>query len=108
MKITYKINYVCADALNSNENIDFEFEKDGDYIPSDGFLLGGKYCVISDSYFEVATGEATVYGTCFFPRNKAASLQGNIDVKEAQQITFNVIAGLTERYGIKGTYTTRK
>ena len=107
MKITYKINYVCSESINSKENVDFEFVREGDYIPKEGFLLGGKYCVVSDSYYEVAIGEAVIYATCFFPRNRVETTRGQIDSKEAQKIAFIMIAFLTDQYGIKGTYTTR-
>ncbi len=108
MKITYRINFVCHEDLNSKENIDFEFEKDCSHVPQRGFYLGGKYVALSATYYEVATDEAIVYGACFFPRNRVVDLSGNIDSSKAQEVAFNLIAHLTDKYGLKGTYTTRK
>ncbi len=108
MKITYKINFVCHEDLNSKENIDFEFVKKGDYIPQQGFYIGGKFCALNNSYYDVATDEAIVYGACFFPRNRVVGINGDIDSAKAQQVAFNLIAHWADTYGLKGTYTTRK
>lgn len=108
MKISYKINFVCHEDLNSKENIDFVFEKESSHLPQQGFYLGGKYCALSASYYEVATDEAIVYAACFFPRNRVVDLNGGIEPEKAQQVAFNLIAHLTDKYNIRGTYTTRK
>lgn len=108
MKITYKINFVCHQDLNSKENIDFEFVKESSHVPQQGFYLGGKYCALNASYYEVTSDEAIVYAANFFPRNRVVDLNGNIDSEQAQQVAFNLIAHLTDKHGIKGSYTMRK
>jgi len=108
MKITYKINFVCSEDLNSKENIDFEFVKEGNYVPRQGFYLGGKFCALNNSYYEVATDEAIVYAACFFPRNRVVGINGEIDPSKAQKVAFNLIAHLADTYELRGTYTTRK
>ncbi|MFW5712993.1 MAG: hypothetical protein ACOCXF_05105 [bacterium] len=70
--------------------------------------MGGKYCALNNSYYEVATDEAIVYAACFFPRNRVVGMNGEIDSAKAQQVAFNLIAHLADSYGLKGTYTTRK
>jgi hypothetical protein len=108
MKITYKINFVCHKDLNSKENIDFEFVQECSHVPQRGFYLGGIYCALSNSYYEVTTDEAVVYGACFFPRNRVEDFDGNVDHEEAQQVAFDLISHLVDKYGLQGTYTVRK
>lgn len=107
MKVTYKINFACSDNLNSKDNIDYEFSVESNYVPTRGLLLAGKYVVIRESNYDVALDEAVVFGTCYYPRDKATNEYGEIDVKKAQNEAYKLISVLSEKYGLKGTYITR-
>jgi len=107
MKTTYYINFVCSENLNSADNIDYEFTVERDYIPRENMYLGGIFAAVENSAYDVAKDEARVYATCYYPRNKASNSFGDVDVATAQQITYDVIARLSEKYNLKGTYTSR-
>lgn len=107
MKTTYLINFVCSDNLNSPDNIDYEFSVDRDYLPEGTMHVGGIFMVIENSIYDVAKDEGRVYATCYYPRNRTTDPFGEIDIVAAQKITYDLIAQFSERYGLKGTYTTR-
>jgi hypothetical protein len=107
MKQKYLINFVCSNNLNSVENIDFEFTVDRKFLPSGTCLIGGVFLVIQDSVYDVAKDSSEVYATCYYPKNKNTDNFGEVDVEAAQKVTYDVIAMLSDKYDLKGTYTTR-
>ncbi|QRN86448.1 hypothetical protein JR334_04280 [Clostridia bacterium] len=107
MKQKYLINFVCTNNLNSVENIDFEFTVDRNFLPSGTMYVGGVFMVIKDSVYDVAKDEAEIYATCYYPKNKATDAFGEVDIEAAQKVTYDVIAMLSDKYKLKGTYTTR-
>ncbi len=107
MKTTYYINFVCSENLNSADNIDYEVTVDRPYLPRENMTMGGIFMVVENSAYDVAKDEAKVYATCYYPRNKNSDPAGEVDVAGAQKTTYDVIARLSERYGLKGTYTSR-
>lgn len=107
MKTNYLINFVCSNNLNSTDNIDYEFEIERSYLPERSMYVGGIFMVVENSVYDIAKDSAEVFATCYYPKNKAMDSFGDIDIEKAQKITYDVIAMLSERYDLKGTYTTR-
>lgn len=107
MKIKVHVNFVCDVMLNSAQNIDYVFEVERTLLPQKKVLLGGLYCVIEESVYDIVKDQAKIYATCYYPRNKVSAPDGGIDVDKAQQVTFDTIAYLAEKYGLSGTYTSR-
>ena len=107
MKVTYRINFVCSSRLNSTDNIDFEFKVESSYLPTKTCYLGGIFVVVEESNYDVATDEGIVYASCYYPKNKAVNEVGQVNVELAQNETYRLIALLSDRFGIKGTYTKR-
>lgn len=107
MKTKYLINFVCSENLNSTDNIDFEFTVDRSFLPDGSMYLGGIFMVVENSIYDVAKDQAQVYATCYYPKNKTMDSFGDIDLEAAQKVTYDLIAMLSERYNLKGTYTTR-
>ncbi len=108
MKTKYLVNFVCSNNLNSTDNIDFEFVVDRSFLPSGSMYIGGVFMVVENSIYDVAKDEAEVYATCYYPKNRTIDSFGEVDTEAAQKVTYDVIALLSEKYGLKGTYTTRK
>ena len=42
--------------------------------------------------------EAKVYATCFYPQHRAMTPEGIVDVDKAQQIAYDVVAYLAEKF----------
>ncbi|WP_162473835.1 hypothetical protein [endosymbiont 'TC1' of Trimyema compressum] len=93
--------------LNSSQNIDYVFELERTTPPQEKVLLGGIYAVVDESVYDIVKDEAKVYATCFYPQHRAMTTEGVIDVERAQQIAYDVITYLAEKFQLKGTYTAR-